>query len=312
MSGHSEHCKNTTTYWDRDKDKCVPCERPSPGREVTPNCGHDDRGGVHQGPHVPCPPNTFNDGTSYACQPCTVCRFHVESVCVPHRDTVCKDPRFFFFFFFFAFLQKPTTIRQVTTLLTTVSKAESNQSQPIPQQNGSIAVWVVPVGVLILFILCTLIIFTTKRKRGQCERMCFKRRPSFTNPGFAPIVYSARNSNSLEDLLSDDIMAAPLQTVLDNLDVLEELVILLDPDTQGIKSTKHLASHCSFPSTWITYTYSMKESKSPLRAVLEGVASRNPDSTVGHLARLLKQMDRNDAVAALAKLKPGPHEKQYF
>lgn len=107
-------------------------------------------------------------------------------------------------------------------------------------------------------------------------------------------------------------MAAPLQTVLDNLDVLEDLVILLDPETRGIKNTKHLASHCSFPSTWITYTYSMKDSKSPLKAVLEGVTSRNPDWTVGHLAKLLKQMGRNDAIAVLAKLKSGPPEKQYF
>lgn len=108
--------------------------------------------------------------------------------------------------------------------------------------------------------------------------------------------------------LGNDIMTAPLQTVLDNLDVLEDLVILLDPDTPGIKNTKHLASHCSFPSTWITYTYSMKDSKSPLKAVLEGVTSRNPDWTVGHLAKLLRQMDRNDAIVILAKLKPSPLE----
>ncbi|XP_033983750.1 IGF-like family receptor 1, partial [Trematomus bernacchii] len=74
-----------------------------------------------------------------------------------------------------------------------------------------------------------------------------------------------------------NVLSAPLQTVLDNLDVLEELVILLDPESHGVKTTKHLASHCSFPATWITYTYSMKESKSPLKAVFEGVTSRHPD-----------------------------------
>lgn len=99
-----------------------------------------------------------------------------------------------------------------------------------------------------------------------------------------------------------DILSAPLQTVLDNLDVLEELVILLDPESHGVKNTKHLASLCSFPATWITYTYSRKESRSPLSAVLEGVTSRNPDWTVGHLAKLLRHMERNDAIAVLAKL----------
>lgn len=100
------------------------------------------------------------------------------------------------------------------------------------------------------------------------------------------------------------VLSAPLQTVLDNLDVLEELVILLDPESHGVKNTKHLASHCSFPSTWITYSYSMKDSKSPLKAVLEGVTSRHPEWTVEHLAKMLRLMERNDAIAALAKLKP--------
>uniref|UniRef100_A0A7N6FLP9 TNFR-Cys domain-containing protein n=1 Tax=Anabas testudineus TaxID=64144 RepID=A0A7N6FLP9_ANATE len=99
-----------------------------------------------------------------------------------------------------------------------------------------------------------------------------------------------------------NILSAPLQTVLDNLDVLDELVILLDPESHGVKNTKHLASQCSFSSPWIKYTYSMRHSKSPLKAVLEGVTSRNPDWTVRHLATLLKLIERNDAVAVLAKL----------
>lgn len=99
------------------------------------------------------------------------------------------------------------------------------------------------------------------------------------------------------------ILSAPLQTVLDNLDVLEELVILLDPESLGVKNTKHLASRCSFPSTWITYAYSMKDSKSPLKAVLEGATSRQPEWTVGHLAKMLRLMERNDAIAVLTKLR---------
>lgn len=127
------------------------------------------------------------------------------------------------------------------------------------------------------------------------------RRSSCMNVGFYPL--SALPESDLEDILRPDIISAPLQTVLDNLDVLEELVILLDPESHGVKNTKHLASHCSFPSTWITYTYSMKDSKSPLKAVLEGVTSRHPDWTVGHLAKLLRHIERNDAIAPLAKLR---------
>ena len=101
--------------------------------------------------------------------------------------------------------------------------------------------------------------------------------------------------------------AAPLRVVLDDLDVLDELTILLDPEGHGVKCTRHLASHCSFPSTWINYTYSMKDSKSPLKTLLEGVTTRNPDWTVGHLARLLEEMGRTDAVVVLAKLRPSKY-----
>lgn len=134
-----------------------------------------------------------------------------------------------------------------------------------------------------------------RRRRGRRTKGGGIRRPSYVNPSF-------RNSD-VENSLNHSILSAPLQTVLDNLDVLEELVILLDPETLGIKNTKHLASMCNFTSAWITYSYSMKESKSPLRAVLEAVATRSPDWTVGHLVGMLRRMERNDAIAALAKLR---------
>lgn len=98
-------------------------------------------------------------------------------------------------------------------------------------------------------------------------------------------------------------MSAPLRTVLDNLDVLEELVILLDPESLGVKNTKHLASQCSFSSTWITYTYSMRDIKSPLKALLEGVTTKHPDWTVYNLANMLRMMERTDAIVALSKLR---------
>lgn len=103
--------------------------------------------------------------------------------------------------------------------------------------------------------------------------------------------------------IGPDILLLPLHTVLNELDILEELIVLLDPESQGVKNTKHLASYCSFPSTWITYTYSMKDIKSPLQAVLESITCKQPEWTVGHLAKMLKLMQRNDAIAVLAKLR---------
>ncbi|RXN23155.1 IGF-like family receptor 1 [Labeo rohita] len=109
----------------------------------------------------------------------------------------------------------------------------------------------------------------------------------------------------LSELLAPKVQEAPLKTVLNNLDALEELVLVLDPDISGAKNTRHLAAQCSFSFAWINYAYSMKEHKSPLVAVLEGVVAKNPDWTVGHLAELLSGIGRNDAVEILAKLPAG-------
>ncbi|XP_016113198.1 IGF-like family receptor 1 [Sinocyclocheilus grahami] len=109
----------------------------------------------------------------------------------------------------------------------------------------------------------------------------------------------------LSHLLAPEVQDAPLKTVLNNLDVLEELVLVLDPDISGAKNTRHLAAQCSFSFAWINYAYSMKDHKSPLVAVLEGVVTKNPDWTVSHLAELLTAIGRNDAVEILAKLPAG-------
>ncbi|XP_073673540.1 IGF-like family receptor 1 [Garra rufa] len=109
-------------------------------------------------------------------------------------------------------------------------------------------------------------------------------------------------------LLAPEVQNAPLKTVLNNLDVLEELVLVLDPDISGAKNTRHLAAQCSFSFAWINYAYSMKDHKSPLVAVLEGVVTKNPEWTVGHLAELLSGIGRNDAVEILAKLPAGVQE----
>ncbi|XP_072547081.1 IGF-like family receptor 1 [Salminus brasiliensis] len=113
---------------------------------------------------------------------------------------------------------------------------------------------------------------------------------------------SKKDLLDLNNFLSPETQASPLQSVLNNLDVVEELVLLLDPDTPGAKNTRHLAASCSIPFTWINYAYSMKDSRSPLIAVLEKVIAKNPNWNVGHLAGLLSNIGRNDAVAVLGKL----------
>ncbi|CAI5662688.1 unnamed protein product [Oreochromis niloticus] len=316
---HSERCHDLTTFWNSKQQKCISCLDTTiePGREITPNCGYDDDGGRHEGTTRPCKTNTFNNGSGIHCKPCSTCPSGLtEKPCNATADTVCgKVPvtqRLSFPLPFLFFCRIPTTYFPVTKPPQDVSSPISSASTTLayqgptltqtspPSSPHSVTHWAVPLAILISILIAAMsaYVFGLKRKRAKA----FCRQPSHINGGFAPLTGSS-NGSDVEDILSPDILSAPLQTVLDNLDVLEELVILLDPESHVRKSTKHLASHCAFPSTWITYTYSMKDSKSPLKAVLEGVTCKNPDWTVGHLAKLLKHMERNDAIAALAKLK---------
>ncbi|XP_032374265.1 IGF-like family receptor 1 isoform X2 [Etheostoma spectabile] len=294
MMGHSERCSDPTTFWNRNILKCEPCTKRK-GYEITPNCGNGDDGSKHDVPHKRCKANTFNDGSGAYCKPCSLCPlgFTISSPCTTTTDTKCEDPR-------------TNTVRMTLIPTNQGSSLKPNEATSTPPSPKVIRdadlLWAVPLVTLvsILLVLVACLIYM-KRKRGQHTVLTYSRRSSYVNSGFSPLSAPPGN-NDLEEILSPNILSAPLQTVLDNLDVLEELVILLDPESQGVKNTKHLASFCSFPATWITYTYSMKESKSPLKAVLEGVTSRHPDLTVGYLAKLLKRMERNDAIAVLGKL----------
>ncbi|KAM6935970.1 IGF-like family receptor 1 [Lycodopsis pacificus] len=330
---HSLKCSNATTYWDIDSAKCVLCGR-KPGYRVTINCGYDDTGGRHEPPFIKCEADTFNDGSGAHCLHCAQCPpgYNISTPCSTTSNTKCQytgsgatgvpvpvsmagRKNLYIYILELATMitvclspQEPTSHYDSSLFSTTIqtnqgpsSKPRAPTVRPVGHDVGPL--WTIPFAILIsimLVVICACLIYM-KRKRGQHTVLSYRRRSSYINAGFSPLSAPPGN-NHLEHILSPDILSAPLQTVLDNLDVLEELVILLDPENQGVKNTKHLASHCSFPATWITYIYSMKESKSPLKAVLEGVTSRQPDWTVGHLARLLKHMERNDAIAVLAKL----------
>ncbi|XP_071326820.1 IGF-like family receptor 1 [Trachinotus anak] len=309
---YSLKCRDPKTRWDKNTAACVPCAK-KPGHEVTTNCGYNDNGGRHELPHRQCKVNTFNDGSWAVCRPCASCPpgYAVAQSCIPTTDTQCEE------------IRERTTqvpVKEPTTFLhVSSSTIQTNQgSSWTPDETavlttfsgGSVAaassgvLWVVPLAILLsiaLVVLSACIIYM-KRKRGQHLVFDYRRRSSVISDGFSPLTAPACK-NDVKDIISSEILSAPLQTVLDNLDVLEQLIILLDPDGPTVKNTKHLASHCSFSSSWITYTYSMKDSKSPLKAVLEGVTSRQPDWTVGHLAKLLRQMERNDAILVLAQLK---------
>uniref|UniRef100_A0A8C7RVK2 IGF-like family receptor 1 n=1 Tax=Oncorhynchus mykiss TaxID=8022 RepID=A0A8C7RVK2_ONCMY len=251
-----------------------------PGKFDIPNCGRYDNGGAAERPYRLCAAQSFNNRSFVKCQPCFRCPPNLQrlSECSATTDTQC-------------FIQSGITELMLTS--------HQFQTQQVNHQTMTK-----------LFCWATA---EHKRRRRSIAFYClpsdnilYTNQHSQSNKTTAAVneevALLQSETSSLEDILSSDLQSAPLQTVLDNLDVLEELVILLDPESPGVKNTSHLASRCSFPATWITYTYSLRESKSPLRAVLEGVTTKHPEWTVGHLARLLREMDRNDTVVVLTKL----------
>uniref|UniRef100_A0A671SPK8 IGF-like family receptor 1 n=1 Tax=Sinocyclocheilus anshuiensis TaxID=1608454 RepID=A0A671SPK8_9TELE len=304
-------------FFHRSLYKCQRCETKYEiikGYEFTENCGWSDEQQQIESPYRPCRDGTFNDGSQVICQNCRSCpppQF-TACKCKNTSDTICcKQGEQFFNG---KCIPQPSQTTRITTASTTVhSSVASSSPSPSPQnfpdpspstQNfpgpsprphnsipsphsfmpnpspssyeGSHSHFIgiyVCFGILSTLALACLFLFIRRRTKPFNE---------------APEVHDA-----------------PLKTVLDNLDVLEELVLVLDPYISGAKNTRHLAAQCSFSFAWINYAYSMKDHKSPLVAVLEGVVTKNPDWTVGHLAELLTAIGRNDAVEILAKLPAG-------
>ncbi|KAJ8332812.1 hypothetical protein SKAU_G00417080 [Synaphobranchus kaupii] len=298
--------KNLETYWNKQLQKCEACKErfvTHAGCQFAPNCGRQDNGGQPTPMHVPCGNGTFNDGSFVTCRKCMSCPPDQPTLalCNTTRDTQCCEKEMVIE----GECQRPETTVHSTyfnTLTPTEVTQRESTSRPVNRLTTSEPsvphlhyAW--SATALLLFPVCLLLLILLKYKKVKCGR---KGNASEVKRDVASQVN--HKDKKVEELLARHIQEAPLRIVLDNLDVLEELIMLLDPDNPGAKTTRHVATHCSFSATWINYAYSMKESKSPLKAVLETVTTKFPDWTVGHLARVFNDIGRNDAVVILAKL----------
>uniref|UniRef100_A0A2I3HMI7 IGF-like family receptor 1 n=1 Tax=Nomascus leucogenys TaxID=61853 RepID=A0A2I3HMI7_NOMLE len=103
------------------------------------------------------------------------------------------------------------------------------------------------------------------------------------------------------------LASQPLSRLLDELEVLEELIVLLDPEPgpgggMAHGTTRHLAARYGLPAAWSTFAYSLRPSRSPLRALIEMVVAREPSASLGQLGTHLAQLGRADALRVLSKL----------
>lgn len=158
---------------------------------------------------------------------------------------------------------------------------------------------------LLLLVLLTgsfaLLVWT---KRGWCPRQASS---SMAKPNLLLCPQSAEETSGIKAPTAGHAgrWGAPLQHLLDNPDVLEELIMLLDPEGKAGAGTRHLAARYGLSATWIDYAYSLRSTRSPLRATLETVAARQPDATLGQLAGLLAAMGRKDALQVLEGVQVG-------
>ncbi|KAG1951976.1 IGF-like family receptor 1 [Pimephales promelas] len=318
-------------FWDSNKYDCLRCEskyKILAGFEFTENCGWSDDQRQIKSPYKPCKNGTYNNGSHVKCLKCSSCTTPFIA-CNTTSDTICcKQGEV-------VFDGKCTTQPLQTTVITTVSRTTTTttaaavtaasvatttsipQSPILPHVVTGIYVCL---GILFTLTLVCLFLVIKRRTTKHLNKEFQKRNgavlESLSKKGIKGyeqsmsynIIKESDNLTGSAYLLAPEIQGAPLKTVLNNLDVLEELVLVLDPDISGAKNTRHLAAQCSFSFAWINYAYSMKDHKSPLVTVLEGVVTKNPDWTVGHLAELLTAIDRNDAVEILAKLPAGVEE----
>uniref|UniRef100_A0A8C8XN19 IGF-like family receptor 1 n=1 Tax=Panthera leo TaxID=9689 RepID=A0A8C8XN19_PANLE len=106
------------------------------------------------------------------------------------------------------------------------------------------------------------------------------------------------------------LASQPLSRLLDELEVLEELIVLLDPEPgpgggMARGTTRHLAARYGVPAAWSTFAYSLRPSRSPLRALIEMVVAREPSASLGQFGTHLAQLGRADALQVLSKLGSG-------
>ncbi|XP_076832627.1 IGF-like family receptor 1 [Brachyhypopomus gauderio] len=312
-------------FW--DSSSCVPCQKRNKikkGHEFNPHCGRSDDGGYNLPLYKSCLNGTFNDGSYLKCQPCRTCPpDKLLSPCTNTSDArCCENERECGGFT----TERSTSVESVTLALTTgpttdqTTEHKTDEASASPQLNlnhSNILVGLGAVIIVVLIFVCLIYLLYTIKKwkhRSYKGKKWINGRSNVSiEDANTCLTYEPRQDNAEEPLninflLTPEIQAASLQTVLNNLDVVEELVFLLDPDTPGMKSTRHLAASCSIPFTWINYAYSMRDSKSPLIAVLERLMASHPHWNVGHFAGLLSNIGRNDAVLVLGKLTLTPED----
>ncbi|XP_037373868.1 IGF-like family receptor 1 [Talpa occidentalis] len=311
----SQHC-GRLEYWNPDSRCCGSCLQrfgppPCPGYEFSENCGLNDFGDHVRHPFRPCPPGRCNPDGAELCGPCG----GGGTAPTPAGGGGATRPRCG---------EKPVPTKEPCSLATSSLSRTSPATEPL----SAVPSFVLPV-VLVLLALAGVLLLALRKRRCCHRRGKAHLRPC---PGLvwgdtnthSPLSLHQSTPGSLEASEAGDswktslppllgrelpgLASEPLSRLLDELEVLEELIMLLDPEQgpggggMACGTTRHLAARYGLPAAWSTFAYSLRPNRSPLRALIETVVAREPSASLGQLSKHLAQLGRADALQVLSRL----------
>lgn len=306
---NSQYC-GRLEYWNPDNKCCGSCLQrfgppPCPDYEFSVNCGLNDFGDHVAHPFRKCPPGQCNPNSAELCSPCgggalTLTHAGTQQRC-REKSVPTKDPC-------------PLMLETVSSTLSSqeASSPEIYSPKQIPEYTGprqALPTFVLPL-VLVLLVTSAAILLLKVLQRHRCCRQ--KKAILHLSPALAwgnshtPTPSSPGPPKASEAELPN-LALQPLSRLLDELEVLEELIMLLDPEpgpggAVACGTTRHLAARYGLPAAWSTFAYSLRPSRSPLRALIEMVVAREPSTSLGQFGTHLAQLGRVDALQVLCKL----------
>ncbi|KAF0876387.1 IGF-like family receptor 1 [Crocuta crocuta] len=319
----SQHC-GRLEYWNPDNRCCSSCLQrfgppACPDYEFSENCGFNDFGDHVTYPFKACPFGQCNPDNAELCSPCgggatapapAGSRSGTHHRCrekpVPPKEPCPLESG------------KPGVFNSQEPSPSAISSLSRTPERNVTQQAlPNLALPVLLVLVLVLLVTSAV---------GLLAQQCHRRAQVVLHP-YPGLVCGDTNIHtvflpssspgspeasevSLVPLLGRELpslASQPLSRLLDELEVLEELIVLLDPEPgpgggMTCGTTRHLAARYGAPAAWSTFAYSLRPSRSPLRALIEMVVAREPSASLGQFGTHLAQLGRADALQVLSKL----------
>ncbi|XP_045041340.2 IGF-like family receptor 1 isoform X3 [Desmodus rotundus] len=298
----SQHC-GRLEYWNPDNLCCGSCLQrfgppPCPDYEFSENCGLNDFGDHVRHPFKKCPRGQCNPDSAELCSPCGS-RARAPTPTGTQRRCGEKP----------APTKEPCPLKPETPSVLSSQESSSLAISSPPWTSEHTAPWqglltiALPLVLVLLVTSATIIRLVQQRHSSHHHRKAVHPYPDSAcgDPNTSPRSLEASEAE-LPNLASQ-----PLSRLLDELEVLEELIVLLDPEpgpggSLACGTTRHLAARYGLPAAWSTFAYSLRPSRSPLRALIEMVVAREPSASLGQLGTHLAQLGRADALQVLSKL----------